>query len=378
MRVTIKGASDKNLNQNSDPNKRRPSRHILQPSMQNKPVIPDHPVNPDGSNTKHVLMVSGGCCIRVRKQAQALRDRGWIVDSLSVRDVSDPNPFHQAITTQYAHFDYVIENSKASIIHVHNEPDFMMRNAVKSSNGRRVIYDCHDLEFWRYKEVTDDERFAFENADAIIHVSKGQQAKAQELHPYDCPEIIVPSAVPRSWAPCLNGAKRSGVVLQGGVTRRSANSTDHMDHLNYHPVDKLLHEEGIGFTIYPASPRVEKIFWNDLRDPQPYVKLLEKLSTYQYGFTGACQPNPKWMAVLPNKMFEYLSCGTPIICMNAPDVKDFLDGKAGIYCDRLEDLPDMIRNTTLDQWNYLQAEALSAPVFMEDYIEEVEKLYTGV
>jgi hypothetical protein len=38
----------------------------------------------EGSGRKHVLMVSGPCCIRVMKESAALRARGWRVDSLSL------------------------------------------------------------------------------------------------------------------------------------------------------------------------------------------------------------------------------------------------------------------------------------------------------
>ena len=280
---------------------------------------------------KHVLFVSRHCCTRVQKQAVALRALGWRVDSLSSVPPSNNTGFEQGVIAEEHKFKHFIGESGASIVHVHNEPDSLMRYASDAANGRPIVYDCHDLEYYRHGHVTDDERFAFRRADAIVHVSQEHRDIAYSLHPWKCPDVIVMSCPPRAWIPDDPGHERSGVVYEGGV---AAPGSEVFNWRDLSGVESTFRDAGIDFHIYSSGNAARQ--YEGYKGWLDYRKLLRTMQRYKYGFLGTEQPVEKWKVAVPNKLWDYAASGViPIIC-NAPAAAVAF-GKGAIVCTSVDD-----------------------------------------
>ena len=100
-----------------------------------------------------VLMVSGACCIRVHKEAQALRERGWRVESLSWDPPAIPSAFDRYSVTDRACMVAHIRASHAELIHVHNGPDELMRHAARGADLCRSAYRLWYSPVNRYSDL---------------------------------------------------------------------------------------------------------------------------------------------------------------------------------------------------------------------------------
>ena len=315
--------------------------------------------------SKHILMVSAHCCIRVRKQAQALKDKGYIVDSVSHERPHDVSVFNKFIVSpKFNDMWKDIKRSPSDIIHVHNEPDSLMYQADKGANGRPIIYDCHDLEWYRFGTVRPQEEFAFKRADGIVHVSEEHGQKAWDLHPWDCPDTLIYSCPPKSWIPKIENSTREGVVYQGGLSIPGETRFNWRDHSKLAEAFKIAE---IPLDFYAAE--FYKRYYPRHKGYLPYFQLLERLHNYKYGFVGTAEYTEKGLVCVPNKMWEYAACGVVPIIMNFPAALKVF-GPGTIHADSLKEIIPMIREA-----NYEELKSQMVPRYMDDEIIKLEELY---
>lgn len=314
--------------------------------------------------SRHVLFVSGPCCTRVEKEAAALRALGWRVDSLSRSQPKSLDAFDQVLTAQYARFPQLIGESGASIVHVHNEPDSLMRWADAGKGGRPVVYDCHDLEWYRYGEVTDDERFAFARADAIVHVSEPHGDVAYSLHPWECPSVVLYSAPLRSRVPTYRGP-RHGTVYHGGVQPPGVNRWRDLS-----APCVAFAEAGLAFDIFTRPEMGE--FYPNVRGYLEYDELLSAISRYAFGFLGSDPASDKFEVAVPNKLWEYAACGVIPAGCNAPAARAAFGG-GGLWAESTRALIALMR-----ECDPAEERAKLRPRFMDDEIAKLEALYASL
>lgn len=265
------------------------------------------------TETRHVLMVSGHCCTRVQKQAAALRSLGWRVDSVSLSPPSNRSVFDLHVVASENKFAKFIRDNGAPIIHVHNEPDGLMRIADEGCNGRPIVYDCHDLAYYRFGEVNADELYAFARADAIVHVSQEHRDVAYSLHPWSSPEALVMSCPSRSIVPQSPDVPRDGVVYHGGL---SAPGSTHFAWRDYSRVEQMFEDAGVPFHLY--SHETLAPYYKGFKPWLDYARLMTTLKRYRFGFVGMDITEPKWQVAVPNKMWEYAAAGVVPMIVNAP------------------------------------------------------------
>lgn len=326
----------------------------------------------ESAGKKHVLMVSKHCCTRVTKQAAALKLAGWRVDSLSCSMPAVLDGFEVLRVAREAEFEALIKESAASIIHVHNEPDRLMYYADAGANGRPIVYDCHDLEFYRTFSVGKDELFAFQRADGIINVGKEHRDFAYSKHPWGVPEAITMSAPLRAWRPASASetARRKGVIYEGGSTPGASNANRFRDHTQ---VERAFAAAEMRMTLFVPTQALTA--YENARMMLPYKVLLQEITNYQWGFIGSDIRTDKGDVCLPNKTFDYLLGGTPLACCNVPGVERFMEGRAGVYAKTMDKLIEKMKRA---DWYTLQAEALEAARFMEDEIKNTLMVYDAL
>jgi hypothetical protein len=287
---------------------------------------------------------------------------GWRVDSLSLKRPADLGAFDFSFVTKPENLVRWLRESGASLIHVHNEPDHLMRVADAGCKGRPIVYDCHDLESNRFGHITDDQRFAFSHADGVINVSEAHRDVAYSETPWDCPEAVVRSLPLKLWQPDMT-QERSGVVYQGGLMPPGR--------CNWRDLSVPCAEfwqAGIDFDIYTTPgmsahyPRVQGFL--------QYDALMRKLTGYSFGFCGHDPAHPVYETAMPNKVWEYAMCGVIPLFVNLKHASEVFG--SGIVATSTQDAIAQMRECDEEA---LRAEVLAHARYMDDEIHNTVRLY---
>lgn len=331
-----------------------------------------------------IAMVGDHGCIRVVKEALALRAKGHWVEIISRQE-----PFG------YDHFDRVslwhdrdqlirsVRDTRADVVHVHNEPDWIV-SAAREGTSRALVYDIHDLESLRMQTAPNaDERSAFAAADGYVHVSYSCQQIAEQTHPAHAhkPATVLPCYVnaefyadrpPRNSPDCL--------VYEGGLSAGEHMVPGAVEMRDLRPLVAAARQAGLHVGLcgaqamdgYPYA-NLGAVRWG----PLPYPAMLTSLRPYGWGFVGACPDIPLMQAAMPNKLFEYLSQGVVPVVYHADTAASFVQEHGiGVKLDQLENIGSVLavdheryrQRVLTERWNWT----------MEQHIHLIETLYEQV
>jgi glycosyltransferase involved in cell wall biosynthesis len=315
-----------------------------------------------------VLFLQRQPCIRTLKYAIGLRSArpdlqlgfacqgatltGWYGAGDELFD-----PWWQLPTNPAADLQRVIEEYRPDLIHSHNLPDGLTVVALEVTDGRiPVIHDSHDLQSLRrtpyedgFPELEDPlalERSAVEGSAAVVTVS---DEMLEEIHTrYRVPErsrVFASYATARDLPAVLPPASRipSGpvrVVYQGTLSTNGS-------HYDLRELFVALVAQGVTLDIYPGRPSPA---YQELADatagmrcsePLEPSKMLGQLAAYDFGWAGfnATVNGPHLDTVLPNKLFEYLGCGLPVLTLRHRALERFVgEHGVGLVLDSVDDL----------------------------------------
>ncbi|MGD8562959.1 MAG: glycosyltransferase, partial [Desulfarculaceae bacterium] len=333
----------------------------------------------------NILFVQEAPCIRNYKECCALRSRGHGVtlaytkarlsqlyrlsDDIYEACVQIANP--QQLWDLSKNFD---------VVHCHNEPDLWTVAAL--AGDKPVVHDTHDLISLRQpgdQSIAFFETLANRGADGRVYVSDYllQTAMAQYgadpktslvLHNYVGADML-----PREQLPKLSAQDgQIHLVYEGGLTHEAGT------HRSFLPLFTELAQEGFNVHIHPAfaNPVFEKTAADHARlhyyQPCSPEELLTFLTRYDYGLVPfMIQPHNRRHldSALPNKLFEYLAAGLPVIATNLQSLREFITTKqVGLVYDRAVDVaPQLkgVRSFSVDQNQFT----------MECAIGDMEGLY---
>jgi glycosyltransferase involved in cell wall biosynthesis len=244
-----------------------------------------------------------------------------------------------------------------TIVHVHNEPDWMVLIAKAVFPNVPVVYDCHDLQSQRTGRASQDEMAAMAIADGYIFPSKGYLEGTIEFHklPDHKPTAVVYSMCsandmvdPEHLPPRVNG-----IVYAGGLVAPVEQLTyigGFPDHRNYIKFCKAIYDLDIPLHLYGVKPQFMQEYLRTGSVCHPHVSpsaLSRSLARYDWGYCGApALDNNQWNRAMPNKLFEYLAAGLPILVYGADEVAEFVSKhEVGVVVDKLEDIPKVY-----DEW----------------------------
>lgn len=284
------------------------------------------------------------CCVRVQKQALALLDRGYEVHLIGNILPSAP----EFATT--CHFSTVSQlrealrlHKDADIIHIHNEPSWMLIAAKEVLPNIPIVLDIHDAMVFRSTEEkykSAEERITFDWADGLVFV--GEKCK-QIINPQK-PSCVLPSYVNEQYYEFQGWQWVGGVVYEGRVD--IPKQKDFMQYCNYVDTCKGFQEIGIPFHIYtPGAGKEEKKDCYKsichLCTPLPYDKLIRIMGCHDFGLCGNVKKYREWNVAFPNKLFEYLAAGIPIIALNCTEVAKFVrKHEVGIVVKSIQEIKD--------------------------------------
>jgi hypothetical protein len=332
-----------------------------------------------------VLILSHHGCIRVMKQGFALmRNHDVHFMQNSVTDEAFLLPMKECsfYTTRESLTAKLAVMPDFDVIHVHNEPDWLVTAAKKAKPNTPVVYDCHDLDSQRDGEKANpDEIEAMKVADAYIFPSQAYYEGASRYHslPPHKPKAVVYSMCNQMSIGPLPRVR--GIAYEGGIAApvEGYNYTRYPAYRDHRALVEAMYYANIPIALYGVSD----IFMNQYRSigalcfpPMPYVNMLRELTRWDWGFVGCAEKYKTMEGSMPNKLFEYVAAGIPVIACNSPEAERFVvDNELGVSVDSIEDINDIY--DTHEEWREKVREKKDQFI-MEREIDKVERIYRMV
>jgi glycosyltransferase involved in cell wall biosynthesis len=264
----------------------------------------------------------------------------------------------------------VVAEFRPELIHNHNLPDVLTVASQEVAGGRaRIIHDVHDFQSLRQTPYEDGfpdppdlvaaERAAVEDSDALITVSDRLMEEIQARYSVPPINTVFPNyALARDLPslanlpePMRKGERPLRVVYQGTL------STAH-GHYDLREIFAAIAATGAELHIFPGrGPMPEYLELADqlptmtLHQTLPATKLLATLPQFDVGWAGFNDRlNDAHLAtVLPNKGFEYVGCGLPILTFeHAALAKWVRQEGVGVVVSSVAELPRVLTETDFE------------------------------
>ncbi|MCP4367182.1 MAG: glycosyltransferase family 4 protein [Deltaproteobacteria bacterium] len=239
----------------------------------------------------------------------------------------------------------IVNTYPIDLVHSHNAPDSLTRLFIDLFGGRiPIVHDIHDLLSIRRtpyqdgfnnrmsdEQIIEEEKSSIECSHAVIVVS--DEILRITSQAYQMPEttLVFPNYIPRRFVPQKlpeksdAGPDRIRMVYQGFLSNNNS-------HYDLSDIFAAIGKTGIEVNIYPsrdnptyrefASDHPHIIYHNHL-SPEA---LFPELTQYDFGWAGFNQTlNRRHIdTVLPNKCFEYIACGLPVVTFPHKSLKALL------------------------------------------------------
>lgn len=348
----------------------------------------------------NIVMISGHGCIRVHKMAIPLIEKGHNVHLIASK-MSGFWEQYKTFTLCYdtEHFlntfKVFADTGKVDVFHCHNEPSWFV-SALKEMTNIPVILDIHDSYLARttpeeategldrgdiHIRVTAEERNNFQLADGLVYPGEYFRETVSTEYKLDQPSLTLPSYVPKRLYKYQSRDWHGGLVYEGKVNLPEENKGAHTG-FSYCDYTDLAHKTNnmkMDFHIYAGrmDEKFKKHYWDIafLHKPLLYDEMLDSIGRHDWGLVGNTTKTREWDVAMPNKLFEYLATGVPVVSMNASDCSKFLtETGMGITVDSPEELGERWRehrDTRKKVFRHRQDWSMNA------HINKLEDFYRG-
>jgi glycosyltransferase involved in cell wall biosynthesis len=263
------------------------------------------------------------------------------------------------------------------VIHSHNAPDFLTISAIEAVNREvPVIHDGHEALTLRetgYYASDDEEtirnkyprqeKIANERSDGRIYVTEGVRDYIQERYDVDrSKDMVFYSYVCQSMVPSRLRRKLSDkdgqthIVYIGTVTSIVKDS-----HYDLRETFREIAKQRIHVHMYVTIWGTKDKAYHRLAEENNFIHyhghldqkaLLYEITQYDFGWAGF-NVNPKNRkhldVALPNKVFEYIACGLPVLAFPHRNISGFLNRhKVGLVFDSVDEMASQLQNGKLE------------------------------
>jgi len=235
----------------------------------------------------------------------------------------------------------LVDDLSIELIHSQNAPDILTKAAVEGTHRIPVIHENQDTISLRrtpytpesnFDEELADERIANQMCDARIHVSQGLLDYVRERYGSK-KEIVFHNYVSRSLMPTSFKRKLSETDGNVHLVYEGTLSSFPGDHYDLKEIFKELARHGYHVHIYDShvnrdyaklARRHRAIDYHGHKNPR---ELPYEMTQYDYGWAGfnAAENREHLDVALPNKLFEYLACGLPVLSFQHKSQREFIE-----------------------------------------------------
>ena len=246
---------------------------------------------------------------------------------------------------------------RPDLIHSHNLPDSLTAIALELFAGRvPIVHDVHDLQSLRrtpyehgFPEPPDAlalERLAIEKCSALVAVSDELVEEIRSRYHLTAPALVFPNyALRRDLPPVLPPAERRNghpprLVYQGTLSTNGG-------HYDLREIFRAIVGGGLSLDVYPSrhvpaySELAAELTALRVHATLPPSQLLAELPEYDFGWAGfnSALNGPHLDTCLPNKAYEYLGCGLPVLTLQHRALLRLVgDGCLGLSLASLKDI----------------------------------------
>ncbi len=288
------------------------------------------------------------------------------------------------------------KGSDVDVFHCHNEPSWFV-SALKEITDKPVILDVHDSYLARstpeeatealnrgesHVRISTEERNNFQMADALVFPGEDFRNVVCGEFGLKQPALTLPSYVPSRFYRYSTKDWHGGLVYEGKVNLPSetkGNNTG-FSYCDYTELAKRAKAIGMDFHLYSA--RTDEKFKQHygetafIHKPQPFEGLLDAVSRHDWGVVGNVNKTREWEVAFPNKLFEYLATGVPVVSMHAEQCSKFVESTGvGISVSGPEELAERWkehRDARKRVFKERQAWSMNSHIHkLEDFYKEV-------
>jgi glycosyltransferase involved in cell wall biosynthesis len=350
-----------------------------------------------------VLFVQGQPCIRALKYAVALH--GHTLGFAYVgRTLSEWYGCGDELFEDWSRLgddpagdlERAIDEFEPDLIHSHNLPDSLTVLALELVDGEiPVVHDAHDLFSLRRTPYEDGlpepadplalEKLAIEGSAALISVSDEMTAAIRARHrPPRLVEAFPNYALARD-LPSTTGSSSNGhlgrpprIVYQGTLSTNGG-------HYDLREIFGAVVGAGAELDVYASRPApeyrelAEATPGMSFHDTLPPALLFRELARYDLGWAGfnASVNGPHLDTALPNKLFDYLGCGLPVLTLRHSALRRFVEREGvGLSLESPDELGERLRGIDIAALRR-RVKAIRPRVTVEANIHRIERLYAA-
>jgi glycosyltransferase involved in cell wall biosynthesis len=344
-----------------------------------------------------VLFLQQQPCVRALKYAVALAGQVTLAFAYRGRTLSELygtgnelfDAWYPLGDDPAAALPAIVDAFAPDVIHSHNLPDALTVLALDTVR-MPVIHDVHDMQSLRrtpyedgFPEPADPlalARQAVEESAAIVTVSP--ELVDELAARYRLPRHVLayanyalgrdlPAELP---PPCpLVGPPR--LVYQGTLSTNGG-------HYDLRELFAAIAAQGVALDVYPARevPEYRRIPGVRVLERLPAPGLLQRLVDYDFGWAGfnAGLNGAHLDTALPNKLYEYLGCGLPVITLQHRALRRMLcEEGVGFALDDVGELASALASADVAELRRRVAERRERYT-VESQISRIAALYDEV